>query len=396
MILVDHTYSKKWLEQFDLVDLPLARALLRSLKLVSHSEFEDRIAQLVLDISNKTEGRIALFPVSRLPNKSYLNNEKRPHYGSAERIGQTLTNIERANPRFQVAPTVKGMKSEKTKHVVLVDDIVGSGRRIREYCYGLLGKSVKSWCSYHKCTLWIVVYAGHWSSVEALTHRFGYLHLENIKLWLRLPDMVTLGPREGIRQLCSKYAKNTPKRGAPLGVGDLMTQIIFQHGCPNNAPVVLWASGKNWKALFPNRGIPQELNSCFDTSNTDETEAESLWQSAQYSLAMAILDRMNRGKSDANDIQIIVVLGLLSRGIQPDKISQLMLRNQGEISAIIKHAKNLKLIGEDYRVTGFGRDLLDRFRHQKASSRTLVQSNEDAIRFYYPQQYRGIQRKSSS
>jgi hypothetical protein len=396
MTLVDNAYSEKWIEQFDSVDRPLARALLGSLKLVSHSEFERRIVQLILEIVQKTEGQIALFPVSRLPRRPSPGKEKRPYYGSAERIGQTLTNIERTYPRrFKVAPTVLGMRSEKTRHVVLVDDMVGSGGRIRDYCYGLLRKSVKSWLSYHKCTLWIVAFAAYRPSIQSLVDRFGYLHLDNVVLYVDLPDKGTPTQRGRIGDLCRRYATNTTRPGLALGYGGLMSPIIFQHGCPNNAPAILWAPGNGWRPLFPNRGIPLELDPCFESGMGDETALEALWQSAQHRLALAIIDRMNSGRTNANDIKCIVILGLLARGVQHENLSQLTLWSHREISEIIELAESLKLITADHRVTDFGRDVLARFRNQEGLPKLPIESNEDAIQFYYPRQYKGVQRKSS-
>jgi hypothetical protein len=309
------------LAQFDKSDLPVAHALLRSLKLVSHSEFDHRITQSLFEISNSTGRRMAIFPVKPYKDPAWCM-EKRQHYGSAEKIGQMLTNLERLYPsKFQVAPTVKGMRSEKTRHVILADDIIGTGKRITDYCYNWLSKSVKSWCSYHRCDLWVVTYAGYSSSIKALTDRFNYLASDRFTLYLNLHGSAKRrSVEERIQELCRRYAKRTSKSGAALGFGELMTRVIFQHGCPNNAPAILWASGPRWTPLFPNRGIPEEFKGCFEAANSGGTAAELLWDSAQYGLALAILDRMNSGRLNPDDIKIIVALGLLARGVRPPSL----------------------------------------------------------------------------
>ena len=48
MNLEDHPRTIRWLGQFDSPDFPIARLLLRSLKLISHDEFELSMAELIL------------------------------------------------------------------------------------------------------------------------------------------------------------------------------------------------------------------------------------------------------------------------------------------------------------------------------------------------------------
>jgi hypothetical protein len=37
----------------------------------------------------------------------------------------------------------------------------------------------------------------------------------------------------------------------PYGYGDRLSLLVFSHKCPNNAPPILWSSGREWKPVFP-------------------------------------------------------------------------------------------------------------------------------------------------
>lgn len=162
MNLEDHPRTIRWLGQFDSPDFPIARLLLRSLKLISHGEFELSIAELILQFIEKGKPPIAIFPIRKPTKKREGGREKRIHFSSADRIGHFLENLERAHPnRIRVSPTINSMRVEKTDLIVLFDDIIGSGTRIFDFWSESVSASVKSWRSYKKCKLIIATYAAH-------------------------------------------------------------------------------------------------------------------------------------------------------------------------------------------------------------------------------------------
>ena len=395
MSLEDHPRAVRWLRQFDSPDVPIARLFLRSLKLISHSEFERSLTELLSRFLGESKPPISIFPIRKPTKKREEGREKRIHFSSADRIGHFVENLERAHPnRIRVSPTINSMRAEKTDLIVLVDDIIGSGTRIFDYWSESVSASVKSWRSYKKCKLIIATYAAHPNGVLRIRNRIRcFRNRDSLIFCQRLPRRVRAWD-QSVEDLCKRYGSRTSKPGVALGVGDVMTPIVFQHGCPNNAPVILWSGGRSWEALFPNRSIPSELYGCFgEESGADASEI--LWRSGQYRLGLKILEAIETGNLESDQIKILSVLGLLLKNVRVDLIPSWLMFNRADFEKIMKKARGSYLIDDAYKVTSFGRDLVERFRRIRTSQDKLVHTNEEAERFYYPQQYKGVQRKSS-
>jgi hypothetical protein len=393
--LEDHPRAARWLRQFDDQDAPLARMVLRSLKLVSYDEFQSAIRDLLMSLHNKDKRRTALFPLRKPQSRSIEKKEKRFHYTSAEGIGYFLSSLERAYPKeFIVSPTISSMRAEKTNLIVFVDDIIGSGRRLLDYWRKSMNPSLKSWLSYKKCRLFVATYAAHPSGLLRIEQNIKYFHEnKSLSFCLKLPKR-PLAWDDDVEELCAWYSKRTKKSGIPLGFGAAMTPIVFQHGCPNTAPVILWASGDNWEGLFPNRAVLPELYECFaEHQGTDS--AEVLWSSGQYRLGLKILEAMETMSLNSLQLEMLTVLGLLLRGLKREKISDWALLAKSRIETIFKICRKAGLIDTADRVTSFGRDIVERFRRVRSSNEKTIPSNEAAQTSFFPVQYRGVQRKSS-
>jgi len=130
---------KKWINQFDFVDRYSAELLLHSLKFVSFSEFERSILNEVESIVNSVQKQdkacVALFPVSKnLIHNFNKEKEQKKENDSAGRIGHALKNLERKlGSRVEVSPRIKSMSNKKVRHIIFVDDFVGSGQRILDF-----------------------------------------------------------------------------------------------------------------------------------------------------------------------------------------------------------------------------------------------------------------------
>ena len=49
------------------------------------------------------------------------------------------------------------------------------------------------------------------------------------------------------------YAERTEHPHCPLGYGDTGAALVFEHGCPDNVPVIFWAEaavGKTWDSVI--------------------------------------------------------------------------------------------------------------------------------------------------
>jgi hypothetical protein len=363
--------------------------LLQSLRLVSLAEFEQAIQDSIARIVSDTTGRIAVFPVEKIHSSSRLPS-------SAQKIGYTLTNLERLHSmRLRVRPSVESMRAEKMKHVILVDDLIGTGGRIVKFWDEWADKSLKSWLSYHKCQLWVVAFAGHHLGVQRVLERITYLDETTVRLTLPLPSFSSY-PRPEIPELMDKYAHRTSKSTAARGVGGCMSHIIFQHGCSNNAPALLWANGRHWKAIFPNRSIPPQLYVCFGDIEEGTRNAELLWSAGQYRLALELINAAHTGTKAQSYQLLLTVLGLLARHVISTDLPKLMTVSEERINTVIARATKIGLLDCHTQITAFGRDILERVRRGQRSEDLQLFSSSHAAQLYYPLQCFGVRRKSSN
>ena len=388
--LAEHPLSLAWLRQFDARSIHTARLLLQSLKLVSLQEFETTIARQVQSIVDSTEGRIAIFAIDKDPG----GEARLP--SSADRLGHCLTNLERLLPhRIRAKPSVASMRAEKVRHVVLVDDLLGSGGRLRRFWKAWASKSLKSWLSSRFCQLWVVCYAAHNSGLRAGMKRITYLNEDHVLAHVRLHPDAAYWPGR-IEELCEEYAQRTAKARAASGVGGVMCPIVFQHGCPNNCPAILWAEGKTWRALFPNRAIDPQLFPCFDAPDDSGRNPELLWNAGQYRLALSLINDLAASKKSRTHLDLIAVLGLVSKGVRVDNLDKFLLLPGGTIQTLIAQARELGLLSANSTITDLGRDIVERSKGAFMTPQNDLEVDEEAEQFYIPAQFRGVRRKSST
>lgn len=387
--------AEEWLAQFPLVDAQVARQLLRSLHLVSNSQFEHDLDD-VLDRLLEEVGKecISLLSVSELVSsrRALLNPGKvfRQPGSSADRVRHYLENFARVrSKRARAQQTIESMRAERIRNVVLVDDFIGSGRRITTYLRKAMHPSLKSWISYGWTKLWVVAYGALSDGVYAI-ERCGYRLSENrIKL---VTPKIYPGKylSDAVRAFCRRQAHRTIRSSIPLGFSNGGVNLIFEHGCPNNAPVVLWSMGKGYKPLFPNRGIPTELRPAFG-ADTSSTAPEVLWDSSQYQLALALLEEKRFGRERAL-WQLVVAMGLASRSQwKDDEISSALGKPIISVERLRQEAVSLGVLQEgNHQLTAFGRSLLDLIRTNAAEPQMhSPRKQRDLAEVYYPWSYEG-------
>jgi hypothetical protein len=170
--------------------------------------------------------------------------------------------------------------------------------------------------------------------------------------------------------------------------------MIFEHSCPNNAPVVLWSKGPKYKPLFPNRGIPVELKPAFSQEDVNRP-SNVLWDTSQYRLALAMLHEPSLERYQGSQWRLLLMMGLASRsGWDDTKIAGVVGIPVAEVTAQRIEAYRLGVLDvQTHLLTPFGRGLLDRVRAAaskvpKARSRSQRPLGE----IYYPLSCDGLVR----
>jgi hypothetical protein len=388
MTIDESQLGQTWLKQFPLVDQEVGRQLLRSLRLVSHTKFEVTIAEVLTDLfAELSSENVALFNVTESPNHEDDDGPpRRVAGGSADRIRSLNENFARLyGPRVQAHPTVHSMRAQKIKNVVLIEDFIGTGRRLTTYLRDEMSPTVKSWISWGWTQLWIVAYGGLESGIQTVANR-GY-QLSEGRIRLATPSQK---PGQYLSPLmlgfCKAQAQRTHRGHMAMGFGAGAVGMIFEHSCPNNAPVVLWSEGRKYQPLFPNRGIPDELKLLFSQEDLNRPSSV-LWDFNQYRLALAMLQEPKLDRHRGSHWKLLLMLGLASRsGWDDTKIASAVGIPISEvISGRLNAYKISALDPQTHLLTAFGKALLDRVRMTAVQKRKKrVPAQRSLAQTYYP------------
>lgn len=369
--------------------------MLRRMRYVMFEEVESWLQAAVVKILDEIEASdgkvgIGIFPVEKPSiHKFNKDKERKPTNDSAGRIAHSLKNLERSlGKNVQLTPRLESMREMRVRHLIYVNDFVGTGDRFLDFWKKMVPGSVKAWCSRGWCKVWLVSFAAHSTGNSRIRHRIRAIdekRIRNLILIGSSPLVATLG----MRAVIEKYGQ---RLGSPAaGYGDLASPIVFQYGCPNNAPLIFWmkpsrSRGVNWKPLFPNRFVSNSLYPLFGSDLAKDALPEELWQVGHYNLALQAIDH-------ATDFErshrITLILALVDKNISTTNIQRTLILSveefEGEMSKLIE----VGLIGVDGKITRFGKDVLARLQRVKKREKNV---NEE--KNFYPSSFLGFQREA--
>lgn len=320
--------GRTWLEQFAEADRPMIRQLTDALSLVSVQEFERTLQRSIEKLAKDSSGPAALYAAREVPRDSSLGFRNGgsgldsvstgSDVGSEARVAHVVRQLCRTQPsRLLRQPSIESLLEQRVHHVVVVDDLIGSGERTRAYLDQLWSDSTtKSWWSYKKVRFTVVAYAG---TAEGVRHVRQHPCKPDVEVHRYCPTLDGLPwPREQrrlARRLCKNYAGNYALRGWQLGFKSSAALLVFEHGCPNNVPNIFWADSKDsaeaWQPLFPGRASTAETASVFPPELASRTPVSVLLSAGQKRVAKALSTVLDRPLSK----ETVIVLALLGRGI---------------------------------------------------------------------------------
>jgi hypothetical protein len=411
--LSEHPVSQHWLARFRTAeDRALAAQLLNHLKLVSAREFETDIEQALIDLQKEVKTTIAVYPVAPpLPyelagydpftggisrdNEAYSQEAgRRRQFGSEDRVGHLLGRLQNRFRRgtgssfIECAPTLNQLKTQGIRHLVFVDDVCGSGERLLAF-WRIVPKRIKSLLSLKRAELWIVLYAITPLGITALKKgipRFPIeSHLKTVLPAARLHDV--LSPE--VITLCVRYGRELGIYHSSLGYRGSACPIVFEHGCPNNLPAILWVSNRDWVGLFPNRSIPSDLRRCFD--NDGATRAiDAVWRANQPKLALGLIEALDYSRPLESDLRmLLILLGLRLRRVSVARLVTQTLITKSRARELFRLAAEMGLYElSESRVTSLGREFVQRFRERFGREHRRSRIGKDPSG-YYPGQCEG-------
>ena len=396
MTLDETELGIQWLKQFPLVEREVGRQFLRSLRLVSHTAFESAISKVLEELFQDFQSEnFALFDVTELQvDVDAAEAPRRTAGSSSDRIRHFNENLTRVHGRrIRAHPTVHSMRADRIKNIVLIEDFIGTGKRVSSYLRLTMNASLKSWVSFGWTKLWIVSYGGLELGVRTLESK-GY-GLKQGRIRLATPSQARDQYLSSLIQLfCATYAKRTHRKKIPMGFGGGGVATVFEHGCPNNAPVVLWSPGPKYKPLFPDRGIPTAFKSLFSQEDVNRP-ATLLWDDRQYRLALAMLHDPHRVRGQDSQWKLLLMLGLSSRiGWDDDHIASTLGIPVAEVSDKRSEAYRMSALDpQTHTLTVFGRALIERVRAiSRRKKPSLLPPGSLIEETYYPLSYGGLVR----
>jgi len=235
----------EWLENFEDHEVDLLIDLLSVLEYISFNELQARIEFLLKGLFKgiPKEDEIFIIPYGK-PGKSGSLISYPVEKTSSFQQRKKYIKIE--NDHYKLTP--------KVKHVILIDDFVGSGKTfIDEYCDIKDIKSKVDYCKIKNVYLMAPVVMSQ--AYIKIKNRFPEVEIicerRNKIFDTKNSPFNLFKNRSSLKTLSYKYGKAI--RESPYGYGGAESLISFFYGTPNNTLPIIWSDKNKWKPIFPRK-----------------------------------------------------------------------------------------------------------------------------------------------
>ncbi len=398
------TRGSKWLNQFDYGDQENASKLVQYLTLVSHNEFERNLLKFVEDNINNIGGTVALFAVREVDtNQTFFNQAKSSskgevcldslsrgnNHGSEARVAAMIRNLCReSSSTILNHPTIEKIRKMKCNEIIFLDDFIGSGNRVFEFLTSFWRHpTIASWLSLKYLKFRVLSYSGTEKGTKTVSR-----HRSNPKVSTCYPCptiesmLCTKTQRDAVIELCRKYGEKSHKnKNMWFGYRQTKGTLIFEHGCPNNVPSILWGrynTKESWYPLFPKRTVSSEEGSIFPHEIIRGDPISLLLSVGQKRLAKS--GAFNYTDEEGEIILLVLAL-LAKRQYRISTLSYATALNKKDCEKILDRCLRWGLITQTRRLTKKGYSELQAARKTKLPPTKSMAIGDD---YYYPMQLR--------
>lgn len=243
--------GERLLDQLSVSDRHLGSLLLDSLKLVDEGRFLSGLRSAIEWRLEQLDGQpVALIPIGEEPVQG-SSPDTYSHIDSRYIVATVCRELRLSRREIVDGWDIELMRGTKVRHLVFVDDLVGSGESLRrETSKWLRHPSIRSWVSYGLCDVSAVSYA----ATSAGTHAAEFAGLpllsydgscDLVAASLRNPEIEIVAAR----RLLMKYGTSLSR-----GFGNAEAMLLIQHTVPNSLPSLFWQKtgkdGRRWPAIF--------------------------------------------------------------------------------------------------------------------------------------------------
>lgn len=399
MFAIENTDRYKiWLNQFVDGDRKVVSKLASALVYVHHEEFYKGLFSTIHKCANTFSGNVALYAIREKIDEPYFPHDsntgnilkgKKPssvqsesEIGSEGEIAHVCRDFSKSNRnKILNHPSLKQLKYKKCKGIILIDDVIGSGKRSSEFAKWLYeNKTIKSWISLKYIKMKVVSF---WGSDYGLSRVREERCVEDVIVDRRGGfDPGVFGQRQidEFKVICRKYACHTSRENMACGFDGAFTNIVLPHKCPNTNPAILWAAnGKKWQSLFPTR--PEMVFQPLPKTTIHE-------QITKYLNILGhtrLLNSRQFGRMSHEVQQLQALLSLLSANKRRDPIlCEVLGKSIPEIYEMLRLCEKFEWINNNRFLTNQGRIMIRRFRVSKKNENKTPPLKEA---FYFPKSY---------
>lgn len=374
-----------WLAQFSENRRPTATDLLLKLRFIREDQYVDWLKAKITAI---VPGPCAIYAVRKFPEEitCYWDEDGKPPLRPAQSLGSedfvqaVVANlIKSGDQRFLDHPDIGALKDRRVRHIALIDDSLGSGKRVSDFIHVFLrtNKTLMSWWSYGLFNIHVVALvrsqaAEHHilkylpgsdhpcrsSRKSTKLHFVGEYHYNEDALEGRWGSNATQ-----IIDLCDSI-RAIPHM-AQRGFGGVMANVIFHHSVPDNTPALLWYPTKGWTPLFPGRTFPLWMSKLLaaDSPTAHRRSGVRQWFSNLFGDRSSSRTSVEGPAIDAN---MLAILNAAKRGVRAVRpIARAIGLDSKVVSELIQNARSSGLLSMTNRLTKAGVDFLR--NHERAS-----------------------------
>ncbi len=286
-----------WLQQFLPKDRPLARIALDNLVYVKSDTMQSEIYTSLEKIIEASTS-VAIFPVRELlkdikgsvieesyfplddRNASPIFQPSGTYMGSESYISNIAKNLERKYKNKislsycnedGLAPSINTLQNNKTDELILIDDLIGSGKRTCDFLNVVYAHpTIKSWISTGHLKIRVIAFMAT-DTGEKKVSKWVKSHKAELNVLYKCPTFNTIAQNSELLELFETYANKRERY--PLGFGKAAVRVVFGHSAPNNLPSIFFRNivkytPKNqphypkqhsWEGLFPKRVIQDDF-----------------------------------------------------------------------------------------------------------------------------------------
>lgn len=396
-----------WLSQFDPSDQIIAGQLLHEVDMIDANELMAGLRSKIFAYAVAHSGPIALYAERAIrrqngrPDSLFKETAASPRRaygfgpppvppgfpckrdtGSEGIIATMISQLARERAeRFLDHPGPDQIRTKKVRTYLVVTDFIGTGRRASDNIETAWKRySFKSWHSLHRLRFAVVSYSGLPRGVRYVEEhraRPRVLLYRGCRTIHELPAQA----RKGIIELCNRYAPKATENFTALGYADGGALIAFDHGMPNNAPLVLHARRSRVWPLFPSRSAASMGDARRLSTRKEELE-RALLRLQEKRLAVA--PRLEVSDHEAQNL-VLILAALKRRPRKPIALSARTGLTVAEVDKLVVEAQRKGYVDGQLKLTHLAFDTLAYLREARLPKPPLPMTDNS---LYCPQSMR--------